>query len=99
MARESKARLIYEWESGKERYRLIAVANHTPGFEDRFVIDVLERDSLGEPSWKNFHTMDVKALGKLSERIILIDAIKKLLHEEAVRTEPPKATPLNPEAF
>lgn len=45
------SRLVIEWSDGKERYRLIAKAKHTPGYEDEFVINKLGADDLGEPRW------------------------------------------------
>lgn len=82
--RDPKAELLYEWTvKNDQTYRLIAIAKHTPGYRDTYVIDRLERDSLGEPSWKTIHTYDSKVTNEAIT--LMISAIESLLTESSIK--------------
>lgn len=52
MASKSTGTLIYQWTAdNREELRLIAVGHCTPGYEDRYVIERREPDSLGDMCW------------------------------------------------
>lgn len=76
------AKLIWEWDmrvdKETERYRLLAIAKHTPGYEDAYVIEHLDTDSLGEPKWTVIHQWD-KEKGVSN---LLVGAIKSVINKE-----------------
>lgn len=78
MKKDAKAMLIHEWDYENVRYRLVARGNFSAGYEDEYIIEILEADALGEPRWtasaqcwKNDRKDDVKT--------ILVAAIKSLI--------------------
>ena len=76
-----KATLIHEWDHGKDRYRLIAVADHTPGFEDHIKIEKLGQDGLGEPRWDHIDGWRVRDNDR-STAHLLVAAVKSLLADQ-----------------
>lgn len=50
---KSNSTLIHEWDNldTKERYRLLAVGKWSPGYQDKYIIEMLGQDGLGEPRW------------------------------------------------
>ena len=79
---KSRSALLYEWVHGKERYRLIAKADSTPGYEDEYVIESLDADSLGEPRWTRL--IEWRAAPNDSATW-LVGAIKSLLADQRER--------------
>lgn len=47
-----KATKIAEWEHDGKQHRLLAIANHTAGYEDRLAVEVREEDLLGQGAWR-----------------------------------------------
>lgn len=84
-AREkAKSKLIHEWDHGppksRERYRLIAVADHTPGYEDRYYIERLGADGLGEPRWDG--VAEIKNAPTSNDTFqLMLSAIKSLIKD------------------
>lgn len=75
MKKDSKATFVYEWDDGKERYRMLSVGKFSRGYEDKIVFDRLTSDSLGEPCWVKIYELDPReGIGS-----ILVSAIKSLL--------------------
>lgn len=73
----SKATLLHEWDVANERYRLITIANFTPGYEDVYVIELLSQDALGEPTWSTIFNWRPER-GKVTIESLLIAALKTL---------------------
>jgi hypothetical protein len=79
--KDRRAQLLHEWEHGEHRYRLIARAKFTPGYEDVYVIEKLGTDSLGEPRWSVEHTWNPGEEDDDDDSIgtLLVTALKTLL--------------------
>ena len=81
MSAKSRASLIYEWADGDDRYRLLSVGKFSAGYEDKFVIERLTADALGEPRWDSCWEWDAgKSLAGL-----LVGAVKSLLVDQRER--------------
>lgn len=72
-----KAQLIWSWMHEREEHRLVAVADHTPGYEDEYRIEKLGQDALGEPRWD---LVSRWRAGEVSGVVaLLVSAIKSLI--------------------
>lgn len=90
-----KAKLLIEWSDGANRYRLIAKANHTPGYEDIYFINILSEDDMGEPIWKRVKEWTPEVDGKsASVAHYLLKALKFVMSDQAER-ERLKASEVN----
>lgn len=58
MAKNSRGKLLCEWTADKETYRLITIGRYTAGYEDRYVIEKLGADAIGEPQWTAEHAWE-----------------------------------------
>lgn len=76
MSVESRGTLLHEWDDDKRRYRLVSVAKFTKGYEDKWIIEELTSDSLGEPRWDKRFEWD-SSTGDLES--VLVSAIKSLV--------------------
>lgn len=77
----AKRKILHEWDHDKDtRLRLVAIAHHTPGYEDEYSLSELKIDDLGEPSWSQLIKWKAdKADPKVYD--ILVTAIKSLLKD------------------
>lgn len=75
---KAKRKLVMEWDYNKNHYRLIAIADHTPGYEDHYLIEELGVDGLGEPRWTPMRSWDSKG-GVSAVENLLTSAINSLL--------------------
>lgn len=97
MAREKvKSRLLVEWPEGEDRYRLLATADATPGYEDEYVIEKLGVDGLGEPRWDRcanvFRPVRDGANQPITARLIAL--VKYLLADERERMSRDESNPV-----
>lgn len=75
---DPRAKLLHEWDVGKNRYRLIARGKWSAGYADEYVIDELMTDSLGEPTWQPITAW--KAGGGLTATDLLVGLVNHLLN-------------------
>ena len=78
----SKSKVISRWTSEDREYRLIAQGNWSEGFVDRYVVEVLGKDTLGDPRWDSEFSWtgpDSRSVRNVNERQLcaLADAVKQ----------------------
>lgn len=76
---DPKAKLLHEWDVGHDRYRLIARAKWTSGYEDEYLIEKLGQDGYGEPRWDTCHAWR-PGDASFDPKTILVAAIKALVN-------------------
>ncbi len=84
MSKDQRARLLHEWDHGKERFRLIATAKWSAGYEDDYRVEKLGADGLGEPRWDYHAQWTAKDTDVDSHvKTMLVGVIKQLLQEKS----------------
>ena len=69
----SKAKLIHEWKHDANRFRLIAIAKFSPGYEDIYTIERCDQDALGNERWLSVDTWEPKKGIEASLKFISAD--------------------------
>lgn len=78
---DPRAKLLHEWDVGKDRFRLIARAKWTSGYEDEYLVEKLGQDGYGEPRWDKFYSWDAKEHQVIDRTMtVLVAAIKGLVN-------------------
>lgn len=85
---DPKAKLLYEFVHGQNRYRLIACGKWTAGYEDSYKIEILGQDGLGEPRWDYAFGWNRGNSGTDLVQTMLVDIIKTLLQETVHTVDP-----------
>lgn len=81
----TKAKLIYEWATeDKARYRLVALARWTSGYEDEYILECAQTDALGDTRWVKYDQWDKSTTGNTS--MILTEGFKTALAALSTRT-------------
>lgn len=79
---DPKVKLLHEWDDGKDRYRLLAKARMSKGYEDEYIVDKLGQDSFGEPRWDfYYHWLSNETAPGDRIATMLVGIVKKLLQE------------------
>jgi hypothetical protein len=73
-------KLLANWRHDGKSYRLVATANYTIGYEDNYVVERQEQDSLGGARWEAIESWATAGIsGKGDIRTILVAGIKALV--------------------
>ncbi len=78
MAKDKRGSVITEWDQDKERYRLIARGKWTEGYEDKYIIERLGADGIGEPRWGTVYEFGPNKNERPSLETLLVGAIKSV---------------------